>query len=138
MSVIDDLVHLLKTCWLSLWQRNRKQSLKYRGTSPTKHLLTNSAQCFSMVFVRGGQRRFSSIVSVAMSGLKPYTIFAARRCRRSRVFLLVLPRGQKHVSQQLNIGSTVDKQILFVQLFSQFYCDTSCRRRCLVQRSLKS
>ena len=37
--------------------------------------LSNSTE----VFVRGGQRRFSSIVSVAMSGLKPYTIFAARR-----------------------------------------------------------
>ena len=74
MSVIDDLVHLL--------------SLKYKGTSPTRHLLTNNTQCFSIVFVRGGQRRFSSVVSVVMSGLKPYTIFAARRCRRSRDFLL--------------------------------------------------
>ena len=74
MSVIDrDVVHL---CLLSLW-------LKYEGTSPTKHLLTNSAQCFSIVLVRGGQRRFSSIDSVAMPGLKPYTILAARRCRRS-------------------------------------------------------
>ena len=96
MSVIDDLVHL---CWLSLWLRNMKYSLKYEGTSPTKHLLTNSAQCFSIVLVRGGQRRFSSIDSVAMSGLKPYTILAASRCRRSRVFLLVLPKGRKHVSQ---------------------------------------
>ena len=51
--------------------------------------ITNITQCFSIVFVRGGQRRFSSIVSVVMSGLKVYTIFAARHCRRSRDLLLV-------------------------------------------------
>ena len=33
MSVIADLVHLLKTCWLSFWLRNMKQSLMYKGTS---------------------------------------------------------------------------------------------------------
>ena len=50
---------------------------------------------------------------MAMSGLKPYTILVACHFRRSRVFLLVLPKGQKHISQKLNIGSTKEKKILF-------------------------
>ena len=75
MSVIEDLVHLLQTSRLSLW------------------LLSNNIQCLSIVFIRFRQRRFSSTVSVAMSGLKPYTK-NAHRCRRSRDFLFVLPKGK--------------------------------------------
>ena len=62
-----------------------------------------------------------------MSGLKPYTILVACHFRRSRVFLLVLPKGQKHISQKLNIGSTKEKKILFAASVVKQPCN--CDRR---------